>query len=81
MYDTRHFYDICLFELERNITFGDNVKVLEIAPKGFKPLDYAKRVKIAEWGTTDAREMSVHLQKANFVIRRDEVCDVDEEEN
>lgn len=72
--ETRYFYDIALLELDREIQFGRAVKAIQIAPSKFDPLKYADKAVIIGWGTTDAKQLSMHLQKGNIRIRNDSRC-------
>lgn len=70
----RIFNDIALLELNEEIQFSDKVKALQIAPKKFESAEFADNAVIVGWGTTDTLDISIHLQKANFIIRKDKTC-------
>ncbi|CAL8136227.1 unnamed protein product [Orchesella dallaii] len=69
-----YYNDIALLKLNRDIQFGERVKSLQIAPKGFEELEYSNTAVVVGWGTTDTGEVSDIMQKANFILRRDEAC-------
>lgn len=40
----------------------------------FPCAEYADHAVIVGWGTTDTQALSIHLQKANFILRSDKPC-------